>query len=97
MTPAATIAHLAERMTHARAKVERRYAQASRWLRLRDGYLAAQGVLPPTDPMRDRAADLADFAWIKAQVWTRLAEGEPVAARAIWRTGRRLCAAVRTP
>jgi hypothetical protein len=84
MTPTATIVHLVERMAHARADVERRYARAQRWLRARESYLAAGKVMTNDPRGRARSVELATAAACRAQAWCCLAEGDPAQA-VVWR------------
>jgi hypothetical protein len=89
-----TIAHLLERMGHATAHTARRRANAARWLTTAEGYRLAARALTPFDPMRHRAAVLGAAAQARADFWTRLAEGEPRAALAVWRGSRPIRAMV---
>jgi hypothetical protein len=84
MSPTATIAHLTERMAHARAGIERRYARAQVWLRARDSYLAAGNVMTNDPRGRARSVELAGAAACRAMAWSCLAEGEPAQA-VVWR------------
>jgi hypothetical protein len=95
MTPAATVAHLSERMAHARGGVDRRYLHAQRWLRARDAYLAAGEVMTNDPHGRARSAELAEAAGCRAKAWCCLAEGEPAQARRWHREASRRLPVVR--